>query len=79
MVAQQIKRDRVQPGFLAPTPGIEATRCPQSALKRVCEKILGEGAVASAVVQECEQRRSVLGVESLKLLLPHGVAWLTCK
>src|SRR5439155_15423373 len=72
LVAQQIERDRVEPGLLARLAAVEAPASAERTLERVGQKVLGQHTVAGAVAEEGVQRLSVLRIQPLKCLVPQG-------
>src|SRR5579884_628277 len=71
VIAQQVERDRVEPGLLGRLAAFERPPRPQHPLERVGQQVLGERRVAAAVNEKREQPCRVLVVEPLKVLISH--------
>src|SRR5205823_5248303 len=69
VVTQQVERDRVKPGLLAPPATVERAPPSEHALEGVGEEVLGEGAVAGPHDEEGDQGSGVLLVEALEILV----------
>jgi len=71
VVAQDVQRDRRQPGALAAAPAVKPTAGAVGRLEGVGQEILCEPTIARAIDVEGEQLLGVLGVQAIEIGPAH--------
>src|SRR5215208_967427 len=70
-VAQEVQRDRVQPGLLAGLAAVEALPGAQGALEGVRKEILRKRRISRSIGEKAEERLGVFLVKALEVIPPH--------